>query len=117
MRDIPGVENAVAFAGFSGATFTNASNAGAIFAAFADFDGAERARPAVGRRAHRPAIVRTLQAIQEAFIIAIPPPPVRGLGNAGGFKMQLQDRDWADVTRMLAARQRDHGPGRARPGP
>ena len=33
-----------------------------------------------------------MQAIEEAFIIAIPPPPVRGIGNAGGFKMQVQER-------------------------
>ena len=34
----PGVQDAVAFAGFSGATFTNASNAAAIFARFRPFD-------------------------------------------------------------------------------
>jgi len=27
-----------------------------------------------------------LGAIQEAFIITIPPPPVRRIGNAGGFR-------------------------------
>ena len=32
--ETPGVKNAVAFAGFSGATFTNATNAGVIFVAF-----------------------------------------------------------------------------------
>src|SRR6185503_20700361 len=43
----------------------------------------------------------SLQQIQEAFIIAIPPPPVRGIGNSGGFKIQLQERDTADVRRIL----------------
>jgi HAE1 family hydrophobic/amphiphilic exporter-1 len=38
MLATPGVKNAVGFAGFSGATFTNAPNAGVIFAAFDDFD-------------------------------------------------------------------------------
>ena len=38
MRETPGVQDAVAFAGFSGATFTNASNAAAIFARFRPFD-------------------------------------------------------------------------------
>jgi HAE1 family hydrophobic/amphiphilic exporter-1 len=42
-----------------------------------------------------------LQAIQEAFIIAIPPPPIRGIGNSGGFKIQLQERDSADIRRIL----------------
>ncbi|MFN9110012.1 MAG: efflux RND transporter permease subunit, partial [Bacteroidota bacterium] len=30
--------------------------------------------------------------IKDAFIVVIPPPPVRGIGNGGGFKMMLQDR-------------------------
>src|SRR3954449_5190950 len=38
MQETPGVLDAVAFAGFSGATFTNASNAAAIFARFRPFD-------------------------------------------------------------------------------
>ena len=42
MQETPGVQNAVAFAGFSGATFTNATNAAAIFAGFKPFD--ERVR-------------------------------------------------------------------------
>jgi len=100
----PGVRNAVAFAGFSGATFTNASNAGVVFAGFDPFD----ARLEAGQSA--PSIIGSLfsrlQEIQEAFIIAIPPPPIRGVGNSGGFKLQLQDRDSADVRRILGvARQ------------
>ena len=38
MLDTPGIVDAVAFAGFSGATFTNASNQAAIFARFAPFE-------------------------------------------------------------------------------
>ena len=33
----------------------------------------------------------SLASIQEAFILTIPPPPVRGIGNTGGFKMMVQD--------------------------
>ncbi len=86
----PGIRFAVAFAGFSGATRANASNAGAIFVGPAPFD--ERAR-------HGPTsteLVSTLQhrlsEIQDAQIFVIPPPPVRGLGTAGGFKLLVQDR-------------------------
>src|SRR5215204_4610364 len=42
MTETPGVQDAVAFAGFSGATFTNATNSAAIFARFKPFD--ERVR-------------------------------------------------------------------------
>ena len=42
-----------------------------------------------------------LQQIQEAFIIAVPPPPIPGIGNSGGFKMLIEDRQGADVRRIL----------------
>src|SRR5213078_992353 len=31
-------------------------------------------------------------AIQDAFVLAVPPPPVMGLGTIGGFKLYLEDR-------------------------
>src|SRR5262249_12401156 len=35
---------------------------------------------------------KRLSVIQEAYVLTIPPPPVQGIGNTGGFKMMLQDR-------------------------
>lgn len=100
VEETPGVSFAVAFAGFSGATFTNASNAAVIFAGFDSFED----RLPAGQSADHVigGLFGRLQQIQEAFIIAIPPPPIRGVGNAGGFKMQLQEHDSADVRRLLA---------------
>jgi HAE1 family hydrophobic/amphiphilic exporter-1 len=101
IRNTPGVKNAVAFSGFSGATFTNASNAGVVFAAFDTFENrlehGQTANKIIGQ------LYGSLQAIQEAFIIAIPPPPISGIGNAGGFKMQLVDREGSDMRRVLGA--------------
>ncbi len=101
MTETPGVQDAVAFAGFSGATFTNASNAAAIFARFRPFD--ERVAQGLSADAIIRQLFGRLQSIEEAFIIAIPPPPVRGLGNSGGFRMQVQERTGPDVRRALAA--------------
>jgi len=88
--DTAGIIHAVPFAGFDGATFTNASNAGAIFSALAPFK--ERA----GRGLSAPQIIadlnKRLAALEDAFIITIMPPPVRGIGTGGGFKMMIQDR-------------------------
>ncbi len=99
IRKTPGVKNAVAFSGFSGATFTNASNSGVVFAAFEPFEEREKHGQTGG------AIIKqlygSLQSIQEAFIIAIPPPSIRGVGNSGGFKMQLLDREYPDMRRIL----------------
>ncbi len=35
---------------------------------------------------------KRLSVIQDAYVLTIPPPPVQGLGTAGGFKLMLQDR-------------------------
>src|SRR5690606_29488155 len=66
------------------------SNAGVIFSALAPFED----RVGVGLSADRilTELQQRLGAIQGAFIITIPPPPVRGIGTAGGFKMMVQDR-------------------------
>jgi HAE1 family hydrophobic/amphiphilic exporter-1 len=114
IQDTPGVVNAVAFAGFSGATFTNATNAGVIFAAFDTFEH----RLPEGLSAHTVigSLFGRLQAIQEAFIIAVPPPPIRGIGNAGGFKLQIQERDSADVRRILEVANNLIGTANQTPG-
>jgi HAE1 family hydrophobic/amphiphilic exporter-1 len=101
INDTPGVRNAVGFAGFNGATFTNASNAGVIFSAFEDFD--QRLEHGLDANAIIAQLYSRLQAIPEAFIITIPPPPVRGIGNAGGFKLQLQEREGSEMRRVLAS--------------
>ncbi|MEM8878388.1 MAG: multidrug efflux RND transporter permease subunit [Pseudomonadota bacterium] len=97
----PGVQNAVGFSGLDGSTFTLSTNAGVIFTPFDSYEE----RLAAGHSAN--AIIGNLfgrmQAIQEAFIIAIPPPPIRGIGTGGGFKLQLQDRNVAEVNRVLAS--------------
>jgi len=33
-----------------------------------------------------------LSVIKNARVLTIPPPPVQGIGSAGGFKMMLEDR-------------------------
>ncbi|MDQ4061914.1 MAG: efflux RND transporter permease subunit, partial [Pseudomonadota bacterium] len=113
MLETPGVQDAVAFAGFSGATFTNALNAAAIFARFRPFD--ERIANGQSADAIIGGLFGRLQAIEEAFIIAVPPPPVRGLGNSGGFKLQLQERTGEDIDRILAATYELMGRARQNP--
>jgi hydrophobe/amphiphile efflux-1 (HAE1) family protein len=88
---VPGVAHAVNIVGFSGATFTTAPNAGAIFVTLEPFEerakDPEKAAPAIART-----LSRRLSDIQEAFIVAVTPPPVRGIGTAGGFRMMVEDR-------------------------
>ncbi|MGF1611754.1 MAG: efflux RND transporter permease subunit [Kiloniellales bacterium] len=113
VRTTPGVRDAVAFAGFSGATFTNATNAGVIFAGLRPFD--ERLVQGLSAQAIIGQLFGRLQAIEEAFIIAVPPPPVRGIGTAGGFKMQLQERNTDAVDRVLETAYQVLGAARQNP--
>ena len=39
---------------------------------------------------------RKVAAIPDAFILVFNPPPIRGLGNVGGFQFELQDRSGKD---------------------
>src|SRR5450830_900258 len=87
----PGVSHAINIVGFSGATFSNASNAGAMFVVLEPFD--ERAKdPRKSAAAIQGALFGKLASIQDAFMVVVLPPPVAGIGNAGGFRMMVEDR-------------------------
>ena len=85
-----GVEAAVQFPGLSINGFTNSSSAGIVFLTLDAFD------QRTGDELSASAIAQKLQmkyaGIEEAFIAIFPPPPVRGLGTTGGFKLQIEDR-------------------------
>ncbi|MCK0196846.1 multidrug efflux RND transporter permease subunit [Ancylobacter sp. 6x-1] len=90
--DTPGVAHVVNIVGFSGATFTNAPNAGAMFIILGP--AAERAKhPEQSAAGIQGALFGKLAAIEEAFMIVVQPPPVQGIGNAGGFRMMVEDRN------------------------
>jgi hydrophobe/amphiphile efflux-1 (HAE1) family protein len=86
-RQNPAVLTSFEVAGFDGATFTTAPNSGAIFI---------RLKPRQDRSATAAAITADLMAkmssINGARVIVVAPPPVRGLGVAGGWKMMIEDR-------------------------
>ena len=87
---VDGVGNTVAFTGFSGATFTNAPNAAAIFVPLKSFE--YRSEQGITFNHLLATLNQKASQIQGGNVFVIPPPPVRGIGNAGGFKMMVQDR-------------------------
>ena len=99
-RTVPGVTDVVAFAGFSGATRVNASNAAAMFPVLAPF--ADRVESGITFDDTVAGLRQALGAIPDAQIVVIPPPPVRGLGNGGGYKYQIQDRGGLGLERLAA---------------
>jgi hydrophobe/amphiphile efflux-1 (HAE1) family protein len=88
---VPGVVHAVNIVGFSGATFTNAPNSGALFLVLDSYDKRAR-RAGQSAAAVQAELKRRLDGIQDAFIAVALPPPVRGIGTAGGFRMMVEDR-------------------------
>lgn len=90
LLEIDGIRTSVGFAGFSGATFTNASNSAAIFTMMDSFE--DRAAKGLSFEQIFAQVQNQMSQIKEAFVVVIPPPSVRGIGNGGGFKMMIEDR-------------------------
>ncbi len=97
-RDNPNVKTTIAFAGFDGATFTTAPNGGAIFITLKDFDHRSESSDQVANE-----LRKAYGAITAGNVLVVPPPPVRGIGTGGGFKMMIEDRSGAGYGALEAA--------------
>jgi gold/copper resistance efflux pump len=86
----PGVESVVAFPGLSINGFVTNPSAAVVFAMLDPFE--QRKDPALAAGAIAGALNGKFGAIDEGFVAIFPPPPVPGLGQTGGFKLQIQDR-------------------------
>ncbi len=98
----PGVEHGVDFVGFSAATFTNAPNSAAIFLTLAPWE--QRAKdPNQSAAGITRALFGKFASIQDALMLVIQPPPVSGIGTAGGFRMMVEDRGGRGPQALQAA--------------
>ncbi len=87
----PGIAHAVSIVGFSGASFTNAPNSGAVFLILEDW--ANRGRdPKLSAAGITGELLKRLSGIQEGLVLVVQPPPIAGIGNTGGFRMMVEDR-------------------------
>ena len=114
-RNIPGVELTFAIEGLSILDSTIKSNALTVFFPLKPFS--ER----IGHpEQSATAIVGKLQAafssIQDAFVVAIQPPSVRGIGNAGGFQLEIEDRRNAGLAALQQATDAVTAAANAEPG-
>jgi hydrophobe/amphiphile efflux-1 (HAE1) family protein len=111
----PGVKGAVNIVGFSGATFTNASNAGAAFLVLDSFEN--RAKdPDQSAAGIQRALFQRFASIQDALILVVLPPSVAGIGNAGGFRMMIEDRAGRGPAALQAAAYAVMGRANQTPG-
>ncbi|NGY05216.1 efflux RND transporter permease subunit [Solimonas terrae] len=103
-----GIEHAVQFPGLSINGFTRSSDAAIVFFPLKNFDE----RPGLRGPQIAAELNRKLGAIDGAMVIAVLPPPILGLGTAGGFKAEIEDHTNAgpaqlyDMTQALVAKAR-----------
>ena len=100
-RGIKGVAHTFAISGYSSVLQANQPNIGAAFFVLDDFENRQDA--ALRGDELLAGIRKALAPIQEARVLVLPPPPIRGLGNAGGFKIQVQDLNNAGLKPLEAA--------------
>ncbi len=114
LESVPGIRDWVSLGGFSLIDGTNASNAAIIFITMDPWD--ERTDPALSQDAILADLQRQFFAIQEAIVFAFPPPAISGLGVAGGFQFQLQDRGGVGLNELGKTVQEIIADGNAQSG-
>jgi hydrophobe/amphiphile efflux-1 (HAE1) family protein len=108
LQETPGIEHITAVVGQSFTLQANGSNFGNCFVSLESFDRRRELAREHGMPMTDQAIIGRLQKrmsaeIPEAVIKVLGPPPVNGLGNAGGFKFILEDRSGDNDLNKLQA--------------
>jgi multidrug efflux pump len=104
-RSIKGVGHTVGVSGQSFLLGTNGSNLGSMFIVLDPFDERQTADTydaAIAAELQR----RCTQEIEEAVVNVFRAPPVRGLANAGGFKLQVEQRGYMNLQELQQATDR-----------
>ncbi|MGE4542726.1 MAG: efflux RND transporter permease subunit [Pedobacter sp.] len=93
-----GIDSWVSIVGFSLIDGAASSNMATIWAVFTPWE--QRTTPNLSQDALVGRMFQEFGSIQEASIFAFVPPSIRGLGFAGGFLMELQDRSGVGLTTL-----------------
>ena len=100
LKKTPGVASWVTIGGFSVLDFANVSNISSTFFAFKDWS-------VRGTALNQDVIIshmnRELSGLEEALAFAVIPPPIRGLGQTGGFQMMVEDRGSLGLNQLKGA--------------
>lgn len=111
----PGVAHTIGVPGYSVLTSTNISNVGGMFVTLEPFEE-RKGNPALYADAIALNLQQQFRGILEAQIVAFGAPPVDGLGNTGGFKLQVQDRSNAGLESLQGSLGRVITAGNQQPG-
>jgi multidrug efflux pump subunit AcrB len=102
--ETPGVAHTFSIVGYSTVFQANQSNVAAAFIIPDAFS--ERGKGFPTSEQMMADFRKKFSTIKEARVVVLPPPPLRGLGNAGGFKLQVLDLDNAGLPGLQGATQR-----------
>jgi multidrug efflux pump len=97
-RSVPGVARTVGVSGESFLTTTNGPNFGSMFVVLKPFEQRTQAEydEVIAAKIQQ----RCNQEIEGALIGVFRAPPIQGLGNAGGFKLQTEQRGYVDLNEL-----------------
>ena len=90
LKEAKGVADWVILGGFSLIDGTNSSNAAAVFATLDPWE--DRTDPSLSQEVILIKLQGRFNQIQESIVFGFFPPAIPGLGVAGGFQMQIEDR-------------------------
>jgi len=103
VRKQPEIQSTFAITGLNLLTGTNSSYAATIFIILKPWG--QRAGTAHGSLALAARINKLASAVKEANVLALNPPPVPGIGAAGGFEFILEDRSGGDIQKFAGVVQ------------
>jgi HAE1 family hydrophobic/amphiphilic exporter-1 len=89
---VPGVQDVVCISGISVLdNSASLSNAGVAYVVLKDWS--QRTSAAQGFAGMYQALSAAVAPVEDASILVVPPPAIQGIGNSGGFSMQVELRD------------------------
>jgi HAE1 family hydrophobic/amphiphilic exporter-1/multidrug efflux pump len=103
LRKQPEIQATFAITGLNLLTGTNSSYAATIFIILKPWG--QRAGAAHGSLALAARVNKLASGVKEATVLALNPPPVPGIGAAGGFEFILEDRSGGDIQKFAGVIQ------------
>ncbi|MDD2902253.1 MAG: efflux RND transporter permease subunit, partial [Syntrophales bacterium] len=113
LKKAPGVASWVTMGGFSLLDATNVSN---IFTTFVIYEDWDKRGSALSQERIVTGLHQRLVGVEQAEFAVLVPPPISGLGQAGGFQMMLEDRKSLGLEVMTEAAMETIRAARAQSG-
>lgn len=100
-KEIPDIDSWLSVAGYSLLGGNNGSNVGFSVLVLKPWE--ERKEPSQSVSAIRQRLEQGFADIPDAILFSFTPPPIDGLGNAGGFQMEVQERGTSSLEELQFA--------------